>query len=98
MLAFSVLGRRRCHLKLISISSSPFAIQWAWPVPIFIGTILAPESPWWLCRRGRDADARKALRKLTSQDCGVSFDVDAQVAMMKGIFQFLWFTSTNPLG
>lgn len=24
----------------------PFAIQWIWPVPIFIASYLAPESPW----------------------------------------------------
>lgn len=24
----------------------PFAIQWVWPVPIIIGVLLAPESPW----------------------------------------------------
>ncbi|KND87113.1 Maltose permease MAL31 [Tolypocladium ophioglossoides CBS 100239] len=28
----------------------PFAIQWIWPIPIIIGVILAPESPWWLVR------------------------------------------------
>ena len=24
----------------------PFAIQWIWPVPIIVGVLLAPESPW----------------------------------------------------
>ena len=24
----------------------PFAIQWIWPVPIFIACVFAPESPW----------------------------------------------------
>lgn len=24
----------------------PFAIQWVWPIPIIIGVLLAPESPW----------------------------------------------------
>jgi hypothetical protein len=76
--------RRRHYPKLISCSSSPFAIQWAWPLPIFIGSILAPESPWWLCRRDQDSDARKALRKLTTRNSGVPFSIDGQVAMMKG--------------
>ena len=49
-----------------------------------IGIIRAPESPWLLCRQGRDEDARIALRRLTSQDCGVPFDVDKQLAMIKG--------------
>ncbi|GIK03852.1 hypothetical protein Aspvir_007927 [Aspergillus viridinutans] len=42
----------------------PFAIQWIWPVPIFIGVFLAPESPWWLIRRDRRDDAVKALDRL----------------------------------
>ncbi|GFF28405.1 maltose permease MAL61 [Aspergillus udagawae] len=42
----------------------PFAIQWVWPVPIFIGVFLAPESPWWLIRRDRREDAVKALNRL----------------------------------
>ena len=24
----------------------PYAIQWIWPLPIFIVVLLAPESPW----------------------------------------------------
>jgi hypothetical protein len=80
----SIWGRRHHYLNLIACSSSPFAIQWVWPLPVFVGSILAPESPWWLCRRGRDSDARKALRKLTAQGSGVPFNVDAQVAMMEG--------------
>ncbi|KAF4451443.1 mfs alpha-glucoside [Fusarium albosuccineum] len=45
----------------------PFAIQWALPVPLAIGIYFAPESPWWLARRGRTDDAEKALRKLQSK-------------------------------
>ncbi|KAL4931354.1 MFS maltose permease MalP [Aspergillus undulatus] len=44
----------------------PFALQWAWPVPIFIGVWLAPESPWWLVRKDRREDAIKALTRLTT--------------------------------
>ncbi|KAL4936568.1 hypothetical protein BDV06DRAFT_227773 [Aspergillus oleicola] len=44
----------------------PFALQWAWPVPIFIGVWLAPESPWWLVRKDRREDAVKALTRLTA--------------------------------
>lgn len=42
----------------------PFAIQWAWPVPLFILTWLAPDSPWWLVRKGRIEDAEKAVMRL----------------------------------
>jgi MFS transporter, SP family, general alpha glucoside:H+ symporter len=33
--------------------SAPFAIQWLWPVVILSGILFAPESPWWLVRKGR---------------------------------------------
>lgn len=46
----------------------PFALQWALPVPIAIGVYLAPESPWWLIRKGRSDDASKMLRRLRTKD------------------------------
>ena len=61
----------------------PFAIQWVWPIPIFIGAYLAPESPWWLVRKGRYDDARKSLLGLTSPTPDLPFDVDAQLSMIK---------------
>ncbi|CUM63804.1 uncharacterized protein PRCAT00001388001 [Priceomyces carsonii] len=42
----------------------PFAVQWVWPIPIFIGVFFAPESPWWLARKGRDAEAKESLKRL----------------------------------
>ncbi|KAF8863924.1 putative maltose permease [Acephala macrosclerotiorum] len=61
----------------------PFAIQWMWPVPIIVGVLFAPESPWWLVRRNRVDDAKKALRSLTSsKNADSSFDVDDTIAMM----------------
>lgn len=44
----------------------PFALQWAWPIPIFIGAYIAPESPWWLVRQGRIEKAKTSLRRLES--------------------------------
>lgn len=61
----------------------PFAIQWIWPVLIIIPCYLAPESPWWLVRKGRYEEARDALRGLTSPTPTLPFDVDGQVAMIK---------------
>ncbi|KAH8648299.1 general substrate transporter [Tricladium varicosporioides] len=46
--------------------SAPFAIQWLWPVIILIGIPFAPESPWWLIRKGRLEDAEKSLNRLSS--------------------------------
>lgn len=42
----------------------PFALQWVLPIPLSIGVFFAPDSPWWLARRGRMEDAEKALRRL----------------------------------
>ncbi|CAK7224684.1 hypothetical protein SCUCBS95973_005601 [Sporothrix curviconia] len=69
----------------------PYALQWMWPVPLMIGIFFAPESPWWLVRRGRIEDAKRALLRLTSRKereavdpaTGTSsFDPDATIAMM----------------
>ncbi|KAJ9649370.1 hypothetical protein H2201_006592 [Coniosporium apollinis] len=61
----------------------PYALQWVWPVAILPFAILAPESPWWLVRKGREEDAKKSLLALTKRGTNVPFDVDAQVAMIR---------------
>jgi MFS transporter, SP family, general alpha glucoside:H+ symporter len=60
----------------------PYALQWMWPVPLFIGIFLAPESPWWLVRKGRIEDAKNALLRLTSLNRETEFDADETIAMM----------------
>lgn len=70
----------------------PYALQWMWPVPLMIGIWFAPESPWWLVRRGRIDDAKNALLRLTSKKVREGgdpndpnadhFDPDATIAMM----------------
>ena len=60
----------------------PYALQWMWPVPLLVGIWLAPESPWWLVRKGRVEDAKKALLKLTSRNRETGFNADETVAMM----------------
>lgn len=44
-----------------------FAIQWIWPIPIMTGIFFAPESPWFLVRKGRLEQAKHALERLLSQ-------------------------------
>jgi SP family general alpha glucoside:H+ symporter-like MFS transporter len=61
----------------------PFALQWMWPIPIIIGTALAPESPWWLVRHGRREEAKKSLLRLTSLDKNPDFNADDTIAMME---------------
>jgi SP family general alpha glucoside:H+ symporter-like MFS transporter len=60
----------------------PFALQWMWPIPIIIGVLFAPESPWWLVRKERREEAKHSLRRLTSRKEG-NIDLDETIAMME---------------
>ncbi|KAL4860598.1 hypothetical protein BDV12DRAFT_209084 [Aspergillus spectabilis] len=42
----------------------PIALQWMFPTPLAILLFIAPESPWWLVRKGRLAEAEKAVKRL----------------------------------
>lgn len=61
----------------------PYGLQWMWPVPLFIAIYLAPESPWWLVRKNKDKDAKKALLRLTNADRNVDFNADETIAMIR---------------
>jgi MFS transporter, SP family, general alpha glucoside:H+ symporter len=60
----------------------PYALQWMWPLPLIIGIYFAPESPWWLVRKGKLDEAKKSLLRLTSSSRDTDFDADETVAMM----------------
>jgi SP family general alpha glucoside:H+ symporter-like MFS transporter len=45
----------------------PIALQWMFPTPLAILLYIAPESPWWLVRKGRLAEAEKAVKRLGRQ-------------------------------
>ncbi|KAI8660104.1 MFS domain-containing protein [Fusarium keratoplasticum] len=60
----------------------PFALQWMWPVPLIIGIWLAPESPWWLVRRGRIEEAKHSLQRLTVRNGNADFKPDETISMM----------------
>lgn len=47
------------------VSRIPFAIQGVWCVPLFLIALFAPDSPWWLVRKGRLADAEISLARLS---------------------------------
>jgi len=57
------------------------AIQWVWPVVLLIGLPFAPESPYWLVRKNRKDDARKALEKLSSSKHRP--DIDSVLVMIE---------------
>ncbi|KAK9251214.1 hypothetical protein V1507DRAFT_482535 [Lipomyces tetrasporus] len=59
-----------------------YAIQWFWPIPVITSVIFAPESPWWLVRRGRIDDAVEAIDRLTTKGVNLNFNAEQKVAMM----------------
>ncbi|KAJ5519231.1 Major facilitator superfamily domain general substrate transporter [Penicillium expansum] len=60
----------------------PFGVQWVWPIPIIIGCLFAPESPWWHVRQGNVEGARRALLRLTSSN-DPNFDPEETIAMIQ---------------
>lgn len=58
----------------------PFSLQWIWPIPIAIGTYLAPESPWWCVRHGYKERAEKSLKRLARSSGFTQRDADAAMA------------------
>lgn len=58
----------------------PFAIQWVWPVPLFLAAYFAPESPWNLVRRGKQEEARRALVRLRQDTPERSQQVETALA------------------
>lgn len=61
----------------------PYAVQWVWIPGLVIGLIFAPESPWWLVRKGRIEEARRNVRNLMSAKHEGAPSPDATVAMMR---------------
>ncbi|EPS38206.1 hypothetical protein H072_8093 [Dactylellina haptotyla CBS 200.50] len=60
----------------------PWALQWMWIPPLFIGICFAPESPWLLVRKGELEEAKRSLLRLTSLNKESDFDPDETVSMM----------------
>lgn len=58
----------------------PFAVQWFWPIPLMIIITLAPESPWYLVRKGHLAEAEHSVSRLSNK--GLKVDPVKTVAMM----------------
>jgi MFS transporter, SP family, general alpha glucoside:H+ symporter len=61
----------------------PFALQWVWPIPLFIAAYLAPESPWNAVRRDKIDLARKSLTRLRQDTPDRALEVEATLAYIR---------------
>ncbi|KAH8897920.1 putative MFS alpha-glucoside transporter [Thozetella sp. PMI_491] len=61
----------------------PFVLQWVWPVPLFIGAYLAPESPWNAVRRDNIELARKSLTRLRRDTPDREAEVESTLAYIQ---------------
>ena len=60
----------------------PFALQWVWPLPLFLACYFAPESPWSSVRRDKLEEARHNIRRLRQESTTTDEDVDAYLALI----------------
>ncbi|KAH8663419.1 putative MFS alpha-glucoside transporter [Tricladium varicosporioides] len=61
----------------------PFVLQWIWPIPLFLGAYLAPESPWNAVRRNKIDLARASLLRLREDTPDKEREVEAALAYIQ---------------
>jgi SP family general alpha glucoside:H+ symporter-like MFS transporter len=61
---------------------APLALQWVFPLPLMVLIFFAPESPWWLMRRGRKEEALKSIQRLGRRG-GTQASSEETLAMME---------------
>ncbi|KAH7355471.1 general substrate transporter [Pyrenochaeta sp. MPI-SDFR-AT-0127] len=64
----------------------PLALQWVFPTPLMILVFLAPESPWWLVRRGHKDQALRSIKRLGRRS-GTQASAEDTLAMMERTVQ-----------
>lgn len=62
----------------------PIALQWLFPTPLAILIFLAPESPYWLVRKGKLEQAAKSVTRLGRSSGGNTAET---VAMMRRVIE-----------
>ena len=64
------------HLSCISSIHLFSVVQWFFPVILACGIAFAPESPWWLVRKGRKEGALSVIKRLAAPDTDVQLSLD----------------------
>ncbi|ODN86069.1 MFS transporter, SP family, general alpha glucoside:H+ symporter [Cryptococcus wingfieldii CBS 7118] len=62
----------------------PIALQWLFPTPLAILIFLAPESPWWLVRKGHYDRAARSIERLGTK---AKLNAAESVAMMRRVVE-----------
>ncbi|WWC59367.1 uncharacterized protein I303_101919 [Kwoniella dejecticola CBS 10117] len=71
------------HLKGDLAWKVPFALQWVWPVPLAFACFFAPESAWWLVRKGRFDDAKATLLRTAKTNFYAENEAEGYIAYMR---------------
>ncbi|PPQ64783.1 hypothetical protein CVT24_007869 [Panaeolus cyanescens] len=83
LLLAAVVNNATQHRDNASAYQIPIAIQFAWAAVLAGGMVLLPESPRWLVKRGRDADAAVSLSRLTGSPTN-SAEVESELDEIRG--------------
>ncbi|KAL7917529.1 general substrate transporter [Trichoderma austrokoningii] len=81
----------------------PLAVQWIWPIFFIPPLLFAPESPWWLVRKGRIEEAEHLVKRLASKKSQTSKQsvalmiqtTNLEKAMTEGASYRDYFCGTN---
>lgn len=61
----------------------PLILQWIYPVPLLVAVYFAPESPYWLTRKGRFDEAKATIRSISRKGYYSEDELDGYLAYLK---------------
>jgi SP family general alpha glucoside:H+ symporter-like MFS transporter len=73
----------------------PLALQWIFPLPLLVLIFFAPESPWWLVRKGKKEQALRSIKRLGPRS-GTQASADETLAMIERTVEIEAHLGGNP--